>query len=540
MDILYKPLESGQKYTLDLDRLTEINTHRTIALTELVYYRLHQDPVKGYMRFYRYVREATLSGDILLELQLQSELASFVAESKPEALLEEGMDPDLLKWSTVIRSVTRAWSSQQFSKVSQEADLIRQRHSDLIKATSPGSDAILSTWESYALIYQSGNENFNQAQKKLNYAIQQIEKALKSPHKLAVSVWRLYAVLGFAYRVRGYLFRVKGLMANATEDYRHAAALFRQTNLLIELATTLNDRGFAMAEQGYWADARSIVEDALDLRRHLGPRVPVALSLSTLARIDLQDGRYADAIKHAESALALFTALGDERRAGLAYTGLAEAQRRFSGELTDPDEKVKFLHEAREYARRANSIFEKVGEQYRQVEALIEEGCAARDWVKVRIDNPSGRDDVERLIKESEDSLRKAAKLAGTAVLYRKIDALVDLAWLGFYTRHNELLRTAEKEALESTPPEYLIDKKTGKALIKSESAKSLIWPQIGKLFVLRGHSAFQEYYGQESSSTQKYRQEREKELEIATENYCLGLQYSSFYSQDYHGLNLA
>jgi tetratricopeptide (TPR) repeat protein len=539
MDALFSSVEAGQRNYLDLDRLTEANTHRSVALTEIVYYRLRQDPASGYKRFYRYVREATLSGDVLLEAQLQSELAAFLAEpDTPQQLADCGISLDLLRWSILLRPVTKAYASQQYSQIPIEAENLWREHSHLLTATAPGSEAILTVWEAYAMTYQPDSD-LNVARGKLDRVIDDVEEAIKNASSDALMLWRLKAVLGFAHRIRAYIFRVRGLMGNAVNDYRRAAALFRGINLRIELAATLNDMGYAMAELGNFSDARTIVEDALQLRRQLGPRVPVGLSLSTLSRIDLLEGRYEDAIKHAESALSLFTALGDERRAGLAYTALAEAQRRHSGSIADAGERIRILREAREYARRAIDIFERSGEQYRMVEALIEEGCAYRDWAKVRMNSPSARDDVQRLKSDSELALRKAARAAGETFLYRKIDALVDIGWMGFYTSDDQLIDKTVDEVFENIPEEYKLDRKNGMPSIPRDDAQVLVWTQMGKLHVLLGHSSFRTYYGNETDSSQLERQPRIEALRRAAENYWFGLQYSSIYSRDYHGLRI-
>lgn len=542
MDTLYAPVEEGRKNKLDFESLSILNAKRHAALVEQVYYRLRQNPAKGYMRFYRYVREATLSGDILLDTLLRIELAALLAERTEESLLEDGLPPDLLHWAVAARDVTQAWAAQEYERVIQEAQNVRQRHTDLFEANMPSSQAWLETWEAYALIYLGGEDSLKSAKSKLDSAVERmgsyLEGYLGDPSSDAKK-WRSLAVLAFAYRVRGYLSRVRGYMDRAVEDYRQAARYFRQVNLRIELAATLNDMGFAMAELGLWADARALVSDALGLRRHLGPRAPVGLSLNTLAMIDLLEGNYESAIRNAESALDLFWALEDRRRAGLALTALAEAQRRFSGTFSDPEENVRLLREARDHARAAYEAFVEVGERYRQVEALIEEGCACRNWVNVRIKNPSARDDVRRLFIESRDALQRAADLAGDDVLYRKVDALVNLAWLGFFAGDNELLEEASTKAESSVGIDYKIEE-TGKPRIAKEEAHILIWPQLGKLRILHGHRAFAEYYGRQETGGKAERLKRADKLNAATSYYYWGLEYSSLFSSDYQRLRLA
>ncbi|MBI3164236.1 MAG: ATP-binding protein [Chloroflexi bacterium] len=549
LNSLFAPIENGRARDLDSIELIKINSERVALLTEDVYYRLRQNPIKGYRRFYRYVREATLSGNVMLESHLQSELASFLSEIQKLEPFESEVYRNLFSWSVLLRRVTRAWASQRYDLALSEAAKIRKKHAKTLQQTSPGSEAMLSTWEAYTLILYK--HNLNDAQKKLDRAIQLVEGALVPSDEPDVVNWRLSAVLGFAYRVRGYLFRVKGLLGPAVEDYRRAVFLFRKVNLRIELATTLNDMGFAMSEQGNSVDARVLIEDALRIRYKLGQRVPIGQSYSTLATLDVKDGRYKDAVDNAERALSLFAALNDERRSGMAYNVLSEAQRRYSGTLADPTARIQWLRDALDSAEKAYQIFDKIGERSRQAEALIESGCAYRDWVRVRSLAPSGRDDIEQLAKNCERDLRKAAKLAGKDTIHFQIDALIDLAWLRYYQmREGKQLESVIREVEKAIPDGYFVSEKKGVPDIPREQAHVQIWSEMGKLYVLRGQYHFGKYYYEETPKNSwaienkakgtKERVKNKEQLELAAENYFYGLQHSAIFSSSYHALNKA
>jgi hypothetical protein len=542
MDTLYAPVEVEGKDRLDLGRLGELHIRRQTLLAEVVYYRLRQDAVRGFQRFYRYTREAALSGDTALDVQLQAEMLSFLAEREAKEYQEtiDGLDRNLALWVLALRPVVRAFSGQQYKLVLEEAERVRRAGAKILKAGMPTSEAILSTWEAYALTYLGDPQSLGRAREKLDTAITSMEQLLAPAEGTSaaseVKLWRARAVLAFAYRVRAYLQRVRGFMQGAAEDFRRAAALWRQVNLQVELAQTLNDLGFAMAELGHWADARTLVEDALELRRQLGPRSPVGLSLNTLALIDLREGAYTTAIQRSESALALFRVLENRRGIGLALIGLAEAQRRYSGTSLVPtaEERVALLREARDHAGEALIIFEQLDERLRCVEALIEQGCACRDWAEVRYTNPSPRDNLDRLVAEGEAALRQAAELAGEEILYRRVDALVNLAWLGFFSGRQDLLESAAAEAEDAIPAAYHINKQTGLPDVPLEQAQVLLWPQLGKLHTLYGHRAFDRYIGGERSAGVK---QREEDLLEAADYYLWSLQYSVLYSEDYRDM---
>jgi tetratricopeptide (TPR) repeat protein len=542
LDELYAPVEREGRDRLDLARIAEVHTRRQTLLTEIVYYRLRQDAIRGFQRYYRYTREAALSADTALDVQLQAEMLAFLAERDPErrALEIDGLERNLAIWVVALRPVVRAFASQKYNKVLEEAERLRQQGADILAAGLPTTEAALSTWEAGALTYLGDAEGLQLAREKLDQAVTAMEQLTARGSSGSISlearVWRARAVLAFASRVRAYLQWTRGFIQGAAEDYRRAAALWREVNLRVERASSLNDLGFAMAELGHWSDARALVEDALELRRALGPRSPVALSLNTLGLIDLREGAYTSAIQRSESALLLFRALGNQRGIGLALIGLAEAQRRYSGTslVPVPDEKVRLLREARDHAREAVLIFDKLGERLRHVEALIEEGCACRDWVEVRHSHSSPRDNVERLIAEGAEALRSAADMAGDSIRYKRVDALVNLTWLGFFAHRDELVESAAAEAEAAIPRDYRIDKQTGLPGIAREQAQVLLWPQLGKLHTLYGHRALDRYTSVDTGTeTRRFH----TILQEVVDNYLWSLQYSAQYSEDYRDM---
>ena len=536
---LYAPVEEQGQERLDLLQVAEAHARRQLLLSEIVHYRLRQDVKAGYKRCYRYMREAALSGDLLLYLQVEVEMQAFLIEQDPqgEKVEFDGVKRDLFLWEMVLRGVAKARTNQDYATLIDEVKHVRVEAADLLGSAYPANQAALDTWDAYARTFLGKEENYAQAWDLLSGAIERVEAYLKSGRTLSeAELWQAKASLASAYRVRGYLQRTRSLMQRAIEDYRRAAALLREIDLRVELAITLNDMGFAMSEIGQWADARALVMDALELRRYLGLRAPVGLSINTLARIHLREGNYTAAAEYAERALGLFRAISDRRGVGLALIALAEAQRRYAKTLpmTTAEEQVNLLRAARNHAEEALVIFKELNMQSRQVEALIELGCASRDWLRVRRLTYSPRDDIRRLLDDGERSLREAADLAGN-LLYLKMDALVNLAWLGYYAEKPELLQSAAAEADQSIGAEYRIQPGAGKPAIEPEKAQVLVWPQLGKLYMLHGHQAFEDYKNFPSSD----RSGCQELLQTACENYFWGLQYSSQYSKDYTNIRM-
>jgi len=296
--------------------------------------------------------------------------------------------------------------------------------------------------------------------------------------------------------------------------------------------------GFTQSELGEWHDARANVKHALKLRRELGPRIPVALSLNTLAAIDVREGQYLSAKENSERALSVFRAFLQERGIAMALTTLSEALRRLAGTtpLLSDEERIRWLREARDYALEANSLFRQLGETARQVEALIELGCACRDWIRWLKKSSRPGDSPERLFSESKEAFKKAADLAGkNGLTYRHVDALVNLAWLEYYlldgkepVGKDHVVWKAIDRAEAAFPEEIEIEK------------QPQVWAQKGKLNILKGHLAYREFIQQRQKKPKGISPEIEAVLKQMGENYARGVNYGSRFALDYQGIRQA
>lgn len=533
----WEPVEMEGVGRINLEDLTQLTGERADLMAEMLYYRLRQAPNRGLLRYYRYMHEAILSGDVLFDMQLQAELMAFLGEANHEI---SDADRRLAYGLVAIHPVLRLWANQDYHTIMATAAQIRKTEEGALSRAAPHAAAIMDAWLAYALVYQGTESAMADAEQSLRQTIARLEAWEQAPQpddlpQTDVTAWLSKAMRAFALRVRGYLEWGRGRMGAAIDLSSQAAQLWRELNLAVERATTLNDMGFAMSEEGLYADARALVEDALDIRRGLGPRSPVALSLNTLALIEIHEGNYHKASDLANRALAIFRALNDDRGTGLALIALSEATRRALDDLPESqhEARVALLRKARDHAREAADIFQGLGEKIRQAEALLEVGCACRDWVELLVKRQSLADSRDALIEESKHALWQAYTTAAGVFPRYQLDAMVDLAWLGLYAAREEIRSEAERTAEALIGEEYRLQPGQPRpAIVDQDAEQKVLWPEIGKLYAQRGHQQFQQYVSVKEETA------RDRQLlRRAAENYWLGLQYSIFYTEDYHNL---
>ena len=145
---------------------------------------------------------------------------------------------------------------------------------------------------------------------------------------------------------------------------------------------------------GAFAAAFEDARSGLRLREQIGPRAPVGLSLNTLASIELSSNELTAARRDGQRALDIFNRINSPRGRGLAFTVLAEANRRASQLITSLQRGTSaiMLERASEYAEGAAAIFTNdVDEPARRMEALREKGRIYRAWARLRYERPSHR-----------------------------------------------------------------------------------------------------------------------------------------------------
>ena len=539
---LYAPVEEQGRESLDMNALGKVHAQYQTLLTEIMYYYLRQDLGRGFRAWYRFSHETIMARDMPMDLQLQAELLSYLSRSLAPIVAKD-ISVEMILASLKVRPLARAWALGKYEQGLEEGDKFIKSVEKEWRTEFPVLLAAAYVWTASLNSMRGEKGDYEKAESRLQQAHsllpeEEIRQPFANPFYPETILWYKKAIAALAHRVNGYLKRVQGFMREAVAEYQKAAVLLREIDLRIEMATTMNDMGFAQAELGEWHNGHSNVSDALRLRRELGLRVPVALSINTLAAIDVREGQYLVACQNAERALAIFRAFSNGRGIGMALTTLSEATRRHAGTspLLTVEKRIELLRQARDYAREANTYFMETGEKSRQVEALIEIGCTCRDWIWRLTESPRPGDTLERLYRESRDALSYAAKLAGEARLtYRKVDALVDLAWLEFYMIKEDedippdhAVWTAIKSAESAFPPEAEIEK------------QPQVWAQKGKLYVLKGNLAYRRLEQQRLKEPKGISQTITAILEDAAVSYACGLDYSSRFASDYQGIRRA
>ncbi len=546
---LYMQIQAGGEQNIDWNELEALLSQRSESLLSLLYYRLRQDPPKGYRRWIRYDHEAVIGGDLEFALQLQLELSAYLRElAAGKEVRDQDWDDDLVRWSLRLAPVKRAWAMGKKDEILGEVQKIEAIYPQDLQ--DPLKKAMLLIWKAYALADSKPVEVSVEAGNILN-SLKPMAEAEDE-----IRTWLAKMLMAFAHRIRGYAYRVQEQIDKAIADYRQAAVLLREVDLKIETATVNNDLGYALMLKGDSSDARSLVENALGLRSEMGLGAQVAASVNTLGIIDTYEGRYSEAVENSTKSLNLARAVKSKRRIGLALIALAEVTRRQAGFLTgEPiDKRLDRLNRAFEHAKEALAIFEELGAIARQVEALIEMGCARRDAVKLIRESGISTYSIEKFIEESQKALEKAAKLAVSLgagqVHHRQVDALVNLAWLGFYAGESGegILEDAEKQAEELLKSYELSEGRPKPEIFGSDEYQPLFSTQLGKLHVLRGHRVYAAHqdawqvrldHPTQKPDERKMEEFRRVYADLARE-YFLGLEHSALYSPEYRDLRIA
>ncbi len=540
----YIRIQAGGEAAVDWPEMEALVAQRAEVLLALLYYRLRQDPPKGYRRWARYDHEAVIGGDLEFALQLQLELSAYLRElAAGKEARHPDWDDDLVNWSLRLSPVKRAWARGENTKVLEEVKKVEEEYpADLQNLLKK---AMLMVWKAYALAYTDQRAAPGEAG--------DILEALKpiSDTQDEIRSWLAKMLMAFAYRIRAYAYWGLGKNDDAVKDYRQAAVLLRDVNLKIEIATVNNDLGYMLMLNGESSDAHSLVENALELREEMGLGSQVAASVNTLGIIDTYEGRYREAIENTTKSLRLARAVKSKRRIGLALLALAEANHRqcLEQEGAEVNARLDTLNRVFEMASEALAIFEELGEKLRQVEALVEMGCARRSAVKLVTEAKSSLYGTERLIREGRQMLERAAEIAEKLAEPgqnhpRYVDALVNLAWLGFYAGEagEEFEKEAEDKAGDLLKTYELPEGKSQPDVKDKPGYQPLLSAQLGKLYIFRGHRYYQEHHNElvRRIKTDEDRAIVEKAWKELAKYYFMGLEHNAFYGIESRGLRLA
>ncbi|MCX7838314.1 MAG: hypothetical protein N2559_02515, partial [Anaerolineae bacterium] len=199
------------------------------------------------------------------------------------------------------------------------------------------------------------------------------------------------------------------------------------------------------------------------------------------------------------------------------------------------------LAQAAQDAEQAIKIFEQIVEPARMVEALIEKGCAYRDWVKFLREKSTWEEketvpDWSPQLEQSRDAFEQAQQVAEQHNLhYLRVDALVNLAWLYYYAGQENNASQALERADALIPSEYPIKPYRrglgGPPIIDEKEAVIPFLTQLGKMELLRGQIAFNRYAQSRDAGA----------LKDAIRHYTLAMAYDTqFRTQEFRDLRRA
>jgi len=515
----------------DRENMGKYYLTRHALMTEDIYYVLRNDVQRGLRYRYRFTRSADLAGDVALDLALQAEVLNFFDEPGSPQKVDENLQQTIYGMMAM-RPVVRAWVEEQYEEVITLAEALRSEEQFIVDEQNC---AILDVWEAYAHIMIG--ENLAKAEKLLAHAIGETQPFEKRDIQRNFTVWRGKAILAFALRVRGYLRDNQGQLDDAIQDYRRAVKLWREVNLLMEVATTTKNLAFNLGRIGRYAEAEDLARNALEIYRQLGAPGQVALSLSAFAMIFIEERHYQDAQQLAQWALNINKCIQFTRGLGLAALAFSEATRRYaatSSLLSDADKRQR-LELAQCFARQALKRLGQVNDRWYYIKALIEIGCVVRDKVRYCCPKPHHGSckcdtlEVDRFRQESKEWLERAVQEAEASGAYRVLlaDALVNIAWLGYYAHDEELIREAEASFREKFAEFFHSDAGvpylSDNDIVTGAENKS-IWQFIGKLHVMKGALAYRKY---ETTG-------EEEALEETGRLYTQALQYSTVRGDNY------
>lgn len=525
---------------------TQLMSWQQMLIADRIFYRFRVDFNGGFRYYYRYAQEAISANDLQLYWQVQAEASIALNEAHVPLTSTER---DLLAGALHQTSMIEQRIAGNLTAILQSAEALRRDHPARFGLRNLGGWAdSLKVFEALIRVYRADKDDWEKARRALDVIIRELNK-IKRPEtseELEADAlrWHRLATLAMAYRARGYLNSQQEHLNQSQDDYYQAIELYRDLKIEAEHARILNDRAYVLAKLGKTDDALTLVNDALNLRLKIGRRSPVALSLNTLGIINRQKGDYNGALTMSWRALLLARFLGDLRIQGLALTALAEARRRQVS--VDPNmlfgARQRHLRQAEAWARQALENFEATNELSRQVRAWIEIGCAQRDQIRYLKDErpQTGQEvaietEMQKLREDSEKALRQAAALARELSIYDRLDALVNLAWLGYYHNDESLIGQMERLVLQETPPAYQWFSETDSERISITKAQEVgIWQQLGKLYMLRGFWKLRSFNPNQVPNNDLLA------IESAAYEHALGLQYSALYSENFPPLLMA
>ncbi len=490
------------------------------ALVEDLSYYLRKDLNEGLKVYYRYVEEAVFLNDESLDMQLRTELYTFLGNGKATEGNPLAHDNEIYSRETV-RWVRRLVQEGKLEDAEQMVEILTThppgfflRDDHKIQADLQATAAVVKTYRG----------NYQDAEKCLTQTDAHLQKF---PRSLSKVPFPLNTLRARYYNNLGYLRRTQGQFWAARNAYKRALPYWRGTKMEAEHANTLTNLAYVQALVGEFDSARRHVKDALELRLRLGFQAPIALTLNTWAQVELLDGHYEKAEQFAQQALTV----ADQRAAGLTYITLASCYRFWSESPRFPNERAQFLQKAMEYCNEAIQIFsEKIPEPERLAEAYYVRGLVHRERCQKDSLLPNINAETEK--QAAEQDLRKAMEIAlqkDLKILY--LDAMMGLAWLYYHVGEKKQAKN-QIEEFDKFIDKHFSNYRLGpdKKPEVREDTQLGVFSQLGRKHVLQGVLAMDRFWEHGSFNN----------LKEAAWHFALGKQYDHLIADKFRDLRRA
>ena len=232
---LYAPVEEYGRESLDLKELGKTHTQYQTLLTEIMYYYMRHDLVRGFRKYYRFSHEAILARDMLMDLQLQAELLSYLSRP-PVPIEEKDISVKMILQSLKTRPPARAWALGDYKSGIAEAHALIKKFGKTWQKDYPSLLAALHAWTASLHILRSEKGDLDEGKQHIRQVFSlldtdEVHKPFGEQSLPDTLLWYEKAIAALTYRIYGYLNRVEGFNSQSVAEYQKAAALLRDLDL---------------------------------------------------------------------------------------------------------------------------------------------------------------------------------------------------------------------------------------------------------------------------------------------------------------------
>jgi len=485
-------------------QLAELRDRREDLQVDSLLYRLRENPRSGYDYYVRLSETTIRVMRIGFDMRLRGEVLSFLSSNSVigQKLIKDTLGlHEEIDFDCASRWVLRLEMRGEFRIASQVGARAMQEYAAWYKENPERyrlPQAALRLYWAEALIHVGES---TKAIELFQEVIADLEGD-KKPEELALddprgSGWRRNFILGRTHNNLGYVYWMQKMQyALALEHFKNALPYFRASDLLEEYANTSDNIGRVYARLGEKSRAEALIEDGWEIRKRLHYDYRIGLSLVSNAIVKTAFGKPYSGRALSRQALKIFDDLQAQRGIGLTCIALGSALRAIGAlwatGIVDPEHE-ECLVDAIEKLKRAEEIFKKqVDEPVRLIQVYNEMGCVHREraaLVRERSE-PLAQSSAQQAIDNLERSIQLADEYE-MPVMYA--DGCEDLAQTYFQQGEYEIALAQLERAEKKIPAEYRFRPRAKLATIPPNQCVEEFWQMLGKIELLRGHTAFEQ-----------------------------------------------